>query len=238
MRSTSASSAAIVLKARASSPTSSREVAVTRRWSSRPVPSRGRRPTISRSGERHPVREHLDDRERDRPPPRSRVSSGERPSALAEPDDADGDEHRGDDHDAELELDRVEGVERSHRQRVRVERVADAVHRPDHGGVELAPDRADVRVDRALAGAVLVAPDLLEQAAAAVDDVRREREAVEEVELGRREVDARVGVEHLARGGIDHERADAGSRARPSLGRSRGRRGAAARARARRARAG
>ena len=61
----------------------------------------------------HPVRQHLDDRERERC---RREAADQRREAepLAEPDDADGDEHRGDDHDAELELDRVEGVERSH----------------------------------------------------------------------------------------------------------------------------
>ena len=60
----------------------------------------------------HPVRQHLDDREREC---RRREAADQRgeAEALAEPDDADGDEHRGDDHDAELELDRVEWVERS-----------------------------------------------------------------------------------------------------------------------------
>ena len=59
------------------------------------------------------MRQHLDDRERECCR-REAADQRREAEALAEPDDADGDEHRGDDHDAELELDRVEGVERSH----------------------------------------------------------------------------------------------------------------------------
>ena len=57
--------------------------------------------------------QNLDDREREC---RRRETADQRGESepLAEPDDADRDEHGGHDHHPELELDRVEGVERSH----------------------------------------------------------------------------------------------------------------------------
>jgi hypothetical protein len=104
MRSTSASSAAIALNARASSPTSSREAARHRR-------RRGRH-LAQRRG--HPARQELHDRERDQ-----RGQTGAHGERIAEPEaDRQHDDRardRGHDHDAELDLDRAEEVERPHR---------------------------------------------------------------------------------------------------------------------------
>ena len=151
-----------------------------------------------------------------------RASSCTQPSASAipapaptidgRPEPAHGDDrrHRRDpdrrhDDDAELELQRGQRLQRPHGA-CDPERVADALHRAQDVGAELAPHGGDVRVDRALAGRpVGVAPDLLEQLLAAEDDARPLREAVHEVELRRREVHERAVAADLAPRGIDRD---------------------------------
>src|SRR5919108_2599257 len=70
----------------------------------------------------------------------------------------------------------------------RLDRVPDAVHRPEDAGPQLAPQRPDVGVDRPPTGAVAVAPYLHEQLLAAVHDARALGQAVQEVKLRGRQM--------------------------------------------------
>ena len=112
-RSTAASSSAIRLKARASSPTSSREVAVTRtEWSPRRHPPGGRGHLAQRRGHAHRQQlgngERKGDRDGDAEPDRHATGGADR---------GDDGRHRdaGRDQQPELDLDRRDLVERSRR---------------------------------------------------------------------------------------------------------------------------
>ena len=119
-----------------------------------------------------------------------------------------------------FDLDRRQPVERPHRPRLRLERVADAVHGPHPLGAELAAQPADVGVDRAVPGAVAPAPHVGEQLVAGEHHAGPRGEQREQVELGRREV-------HLV--GADAPRGGAPGRARAARRSRSGRRARAAR---------
>ena len=140
----------------------------------------------------------------------------------------------GDDHHAELDLDRVQPVQRALR-RSRLERVADAVDRAHEPAPSLRAQPAHVRVDGALAGTVAPAPDVGQQLLARVDDAGPRREQREQVELGRRQMHRLAADRTPARRRIELQRADPHGVAGAAPGAAR--RGAGAPARGRRARA-
>jgi hypothetical protein len=86
--------------------------------------------------------------------------------------------------------------------------VARAAGGADHVGAELAPQAAYVGVDGALAGAVLVAPDLSQELLQAVHDAGPPGQVVQEVELARDQVYGGSVEARLAGGGVDGEVAD------------------------------
>ena len=122
----------------------------------------------------HAPREEPDHGHRDRGGEDAR---GRRPQLDLQPDPEheDGDRDRCRDDEAQLELDRRDVVERDGRDGRDGSRVVfsggvtDAVHGAHDVVAELAAERAHVRVDRARAGAVVIAPHLREQLLAGED---------------------------------------------------------------------
>ena len=127
--------------------------------------------------ERHPVREQLHHRERQHGGDEARSERRARRARSPSSDDDDRHRDRGDDDDAELQLDRAEAVERSHRNPF----VSSAYPIPCTVRMVSAPSlRRIARTCESTVrspGADPVAPDLLEQPPPAEDDVRRLRRA-------------------------------------------------------------